>query len=133
MRAHRAYATYDPAKPFAGWILRIASNHCVDVMRRRGKESEIFGNESQERIEAEADDTDVVGELITAERAREVQAAVATLPERYRVPLTLAYYNDSGYDEIAAALGLTRTHVGVLLCRAKQALRRTLTDMEENR
>jgi DNA-directed RNA polymerase specialized sigma24 family protein len=43
------------------------------------------------------------------------------------VPLALAYYGDQDYDEIAAALGITRNHVGVLLCRAKQMLRQSLT------
>jgi DNA-directed RNA polymerase specialized sigma24 family protein len=39
----------------------------------------------------------------------------------------LAYYRDASYDEVAAALGITRTHAGALICRAKQALRRALT------
>jgi DNA-directed RNA polymerase specialized sigma24 family protein len=44
------------------------------------------------------------------------------------VPLALAYYADADYDEIATTLGITRTHVGVLLCRAKQMLRQSLAD-----
>ena len=66
--------------------------------------------------------------MLTAERASGVNAAVAKLPERYRVPLALAYYADADYDEIATTLGITRTHVGVLLCRAKQLLRQSLAD-----
>jgi RNA polymerase sigma-70 factor (ECF subfamily) len=126
LRAHRAYEQYDPAQPFAGWILRIASNYCVDVVRRRRRETQLFGFESDERIAAEADDTDVLGDLVSAERADEVKAAIASLPERYRLPLVLAYYRDASYDEVAAELGITRTHAGALICRAKQALRRTL-------
>jgi RNA polymerase sigma-70 factor (ECF subfamily) len=126
LRAHRAFATYDPAQPFAGWVLRIASNHCIDVVRRRRKELELFGTEADERIAAEADDSDVLGGLLTAERAAEVKAAVEALPERYRLPLVLAYYGDASYDDVAAALGITRTHAGVLICRAKQTLRRAL-------
>jgi RNA polymerase sigma-70 factor (ECF subfamily) len=126
LRAHRAFASYDPAQPFAGWILRIASNHCVDVLRRGRKERQLFGDEADERIAAETDDTDVLGGLLAAERAAEIGAAVAALPERYRLPLVLAYYADASYDEIAAALGITRTHAGALICRAKQTLRRSL-------
>ena len=85
-----------------------------------------FGTEAEEAAAAETDDTDGLGELLTAERARSVQAAVSALPERYRVPLALAYFADAGYDEIALQLGITRTHVATLLCRAKQALRKTL-------
>jgi RNA polymerase sigma-70 factor, ECF subfamily len=126
LRAHQAIASYDPAQPFAGWILRIASNYCVDLLRRGAKERQLFGTESDERIAAEADDTDVLGDLLTAERAVEVKAAVDALPERYRLPLVLAYYNDASYDDVATALGITRTHAGTLICRAKQTLRRAL-------
>jgi RNA polymerase sigma factor (sigma-70 family) len=57
-----------------------------------------------------------------------VNAGIAALPERYRLPLVLAYFSDASYDEIATALGITRTHVGALLCRAKQTLRQQLTE-----
>jgi RNA polymerase sigma-70 factor (ECF subfamily) len=126
LRAHRALASYDRARPFEGWILTIASNYCIDVVRRRRKEAQLFGSEGDERIAAEADDTDVLGDLLAQERAAELKVAIAALPERYRLPLVLAYYRDASYDEVAAALGITRTHAGALICRAKQALRRTL-------
>jgi DNA-directed RNA polymerase specialized sigma24 family protein len=38
----------------------------------------------------------------------------------------LAYYNDASYDDVAAALGITATHAGTLICRAKQSLRRAM-------
>ena len=126
LRAHRALASYDPTRPFEGWILTIASNYCIDVVRRRRKEAQLFGAEGDERIAAEADDSDVLGDLLAQERATELNAAIAELPERYRLPLVLAYYRDASYDEVAAALGITRTHAGALICRAKQALRRGL-------
>ncbi len=34
-RAYAALDTYDPAQPFAPWVLRIARNHCLDLLRRR--------------------------------------------------------------------------------------------------
>lgn len=127
MRAHRSWRKYDRNQPFAGWILQIASNYCVDVIRRRKLEARLFGTEADERIEAEAaPGRGVLGELIAHERAAEIRAAVAALPERYRVPLVLAYYAEASYDEIAAALGVTRTHAGILVYRAKQSLRRAL-------
>jgi RNA polymerase sigma-70 factor (ECF subfamily) len=126
IRAHRGFRGYDPAQPFAGWILRIASNYCIDIVRRRKTEARLFGSEADERSEAEAENTNVLADLLTKERAAEVRAAVDALPERYRLPLVLAYYGDSNHDEVAAALGITRTHVGTLIFRAKQMLRRAL-------
>lgn len=131
MRAYKAFDRYDPRQPFAGWILTIASNFCIDVVRRRKNEPALFGDEPAERLAAEGNDSGTLGVLETEERAREVNAAIAALPERYRLPLVLAYFRDATYDEIAAELGITRTHVGVLICRGKQALRHTLTSHDQ--
>jgi RNA polymerase sigma factor (sigma-70 family) len=60
-----------------------------------------------------------------------LKAAIAALPDKQRLPLVLAYYEDASYDDIAAALGITRNHVGVLILRAKQALRRELQQRTE--
>ena len=126
MRAYGAFDRYDASQPFAGWILTIASNYCIDLVRRRKHEAALFGDELEERLASEADETDVLGALETQERANEINVAIAALPERYRLPLVLAYYRDATYDEIAAELDITRSHVGVLICRAKQTLRRAL-------
>jgi RNA polymerase sigma-70 factor (ECF subfamily) len=130
MRAHRAFARYDAAQPFAAWVSAIASNYCVDLARRRAREKRLFGSESAEwaaeQASPESAPRTVLAELVAAERADEVKAAVDALPEKYRMPLVLAYYGESSYDDIAVTLGITRTHVGTLIFRARQVLRRTL-------
>ena len=109
--------------------MSIARNHCLDLLRRRGTEKRAVRQRSRgSRRRRGARKTDGLGAVLGAERAAAVNAAVAKLPERYRVPLALAYYADADYDEIATTLGITRTHVGVLLCRAKQILRQSLAD-----
>lgn len=130
LRAHEAHRTYDSAQPFEAWIMRIATNHCLDRIRRRARERDLFGDEDVERAAATAGEADLLGTVLSAERARGINAAIGRLPEKYRVPLVLAYFRDASYDEIATTLGLTRTHVGVLICRAKQALRRELAAEE---
>jgi RNA polymerase sigma-70 factor (ECF subfamily) len=52
------------------------------------------------------------------------------LPDKYRVPVVLAYFNQLSYDEIAEQLNISRNHVGVLLLRAKQSLRTALNDAD---
>jgi RNA polymerase sigma-70 factor, ECF subfamily len=126
MRAYRAFDDYDGAQPFAPWVLKISGNYCVDLLRRRAKEAELFGNPATEMGDVESDDPSAIAGLISAENAAEVRAAIDRLPDKHRVPLVLAYYNESSYDDIAATLGITRNHVGVLLLRGKQALRSRL-------
>ncbi len=54
IRAYRALASYDSAQPFAAWIMKIARNHCLDLLRRRSTEKALFGNETEEAALAEA-------------------------------------------------------------------------------
>ena len=45
------------------------------------------------------------------------------------MPIVMAYYADASYAEIAEALSITASHVGVLLHRGKQRLRRDLAKL----
>src|SRR5690606_4886044 len=56
VRAYRAFDRYDPTQPFAAWIMTIASRYCIDVVRRRAKEAEIFGDAAAERAEPDSND-----------------------------------------------------------------------------
>jgi len=67
--------------------------------------------------------------LVNAQRSESLLSAVEALPDRYRVPLVLAYYKQASYDEISEELAISRNHVGVLLLRAKKKLRETLQEM----
>ena len=131
LRAHRAFRSYDREQAFSGWVLKIASNYCVDVVRRRAKERQLFGDQQAEVQEIESDSPTAIGELIASEQAANVRGAIDSLPEKYRIPLVLAYYGDSSYDAIATTLGVSRNHVGVLILRGKQQLRRLLSEGKE--
>jgi RNA polymerase sigma-70 factor (ECF subfamily) len=126
LRAQRKLATYDPSLPFSSWLLGIASNHCIDLLRRRGTEKRIFDLDGSDRADARSGNLTPLGELIAAERGQDVRNALSQLAAKYRVPLVLAYYNEMSYDEIAATLGLGRNHVATLIFRGKQQLREKL-------
>jgi RNA polymerase sigma-70 factor (ECF subfamily) len=126
VRAYRALDRYDAHQPFTAWILSIASNHCVDLLRGRARDRKLFDDFDTEIGALESSAPAALDTLVDAERGAEIRDAIATLPDKYRLPIVLAYYNDANYDEIAHALGVTRNHVGVLLLRAKQLLRHSL-------
>lgn len=131
VRAYRALDRYDPDQPFSAWVLGIASNHCIDLLRRRRREPGLFDDPDSEIAELETDAPPLLEALVDAERAAAIGAAIEALPDKYRVPIVLAYYNESSYDEIAGALGITRNHVGVLLLRARRSLRRELESADQ--
>ena len=126
LRAQRKLSTYDPSLPFSSWLSGIASNHCIDLLRRRNTEKRIFEASGSDAPEPPSRGLTPLGEVIAAERGHEVRNALSQLPEKYRVPLVLAYYSEMSYDEIAAALGLGRNHVATLIFRGKQQLREKL-------
>jgi RNA polymerase sigma-70 factor (ECF subfamily) len=129
VRAYRRLDQYDTTLPFGAWVGGIATHHCVDLLRRRARERRLFDDAQPEAI---ADDALNGAALLTqTERTVRVQAAIAELPDKYRVPLVLAYYFESSYDEIAQALGVTSNHVGVLLLRGKRMLRGALAEFGE--
>lgn len=131
VRAYRALDRYDPAQPFGAWVLGIATNYCIDRLRKRTSDARMFVDMDAEAAELATEAPATLDLLVTAERAEAVRAAIAALPDRYRLPLVLACYGESSYDEIAAALGITRNHVGVLLLRARHALREALANSGE--
>lgn len=130
MRGFRALARYRTDQPFGAWIGAIATNYCIDLLRRRQRWGRLFSDEPAQ-VEKFADPTKHgVAPLIDSHEADVVSRAVDALPEKLRVPLVLAYYADATYDEIAATLGITRNYVGVLLMRARERLRAALPEFE---
>lgn len=125
LRAQRKLATYDQSLPISSWLAGIASNHCIDLLRRRTTERRIFDVEAGQNEPPAAGRTPL-NELIAAERSHDVRSALSQLPEKYRVPLVLAYYNEMSYEGIGAALGIGRNNVATLIFRGKQQLREKL-------
>jgi len=124
LRVRAALGRYDRSVPFGAWLTSIATNLCIDRLRRRGREGRLFDPEPSP--EASGSEPSPLAELMAHEERAALGQAVAGLPERYRVPLALRYYGEMSYDEIAARVGLTREQVAINLFRAKLRLRRAL-------
>jgi len=99
------------------------------VLRKQCRDEQLFGEEADEleAVVGQADEPE--DNLVNAQRSESLLSAVEALPDRYRVPLVLAYYKQASYDEISEELAISRNHVGVLLLRAKKKLRETLQEM----
>ena len=131
-RLPRAMKSYDSSLPFPRWLMSVTSHYCVDLLRKRNVEKRLFESAQAGEPEAASSTPSPLQEVLSAEARNEVCKAVAALPERYRLPLALRYYNELSYDEIAATLDLTRAHVATLIFRAKQELRRALSLTRSN-
>jgi RNA polymerase sigma-70 factor, ECF subfamily len=125
LRVQQKIDKYDPAYAFSSWILKIASNYCLDILRRRGTERRLFGVDS-EVVEPPSGLPTALNEMLSSEKGDRIRRALRSLSDEFRVPLVLAFYNDYTYDEIAEALGIPRNTVATRLFRGKQMLREKL-------
>src|SRR5712692_4227754 len=116
---------YDPSRPFAAWLYKVAANHCWDILRRRRVRQDLETGEVED-LPLEHPDPGQLERLVEERTSRDVRAALATLPARARMALVLRYYAEMSYDEIAQALGVRRAFVGVVLLRARHQLREAL-------
>ncbi len=123
LRAYTRLASFDQTRRFSTWLLAIASNYCIDVLRRRR-----FAWLTLDDI-AYSVPTGKPGPERTA-LAREEQAmvrrALQRLPESYRLVTILRYYHDMSYEEIAEATGLSLANVKTRLHRARAMLAEAL-------
>ncbi len=128
LRAQRGYTGYDPRRPFRPWILEIARNHCIDVLRRRGREGRIFSAADLDPGDLRGEGPSPLAAALDEERRAGLLNAIESLPDRYRVPLVLRYFEDLDYKAIAETLDVTHENVGVLLFRARRRLRDALEE-----
>lgn len=102
------------------WLRRIATNACLDRLRRPG-------HLSDENLPERADDGPAADALIDAERRRAaVQAAILALPDRQRAAIVLTYHEGVSNAEAASILGIGVKALESLLVRARQGLNQRL-------
>jgi RNA polymerase sigma factor (sigma-70 family) len=104
---------------FAAWITRIAQNLCRDHRRT--------WNRRRERLQRE----NPTVSLSVESDSPDISAALAKLPEKYRVPLMLYYFDGQSSENLARTLNLSRAGASTRLVRARRALRRLLEKSHE--
>jgi RNA polymerase sigma-70 factor (ECF subfamily) len=126
LSAWRSAATYDPARPFRPWLMRIVLNAARNLRRReRVRRTEPYDAEHPSNDASPERETD---RALLRERLRD---AMATLPERTR--LTLMLYDVEGYTsaEIAELLGRPEGTIRSDVFHARRALRALLAPHQE--
>lgn len=116
---------YDSSRPFNAWLYRVAANQCWDLLRRRRVRQDLETGDI-ESMPLEHADPGQLERLISEKSREDVRKALEQLPSRARMALTLRYYSEMNYDEIAETLGVRRAFVGVLLLRARHQLREVM-------
>ncbi len=105
----------------ATWLYRVASNVCLDRLRRRGREA------PEDAAPERADDAPLADEqMAAADRRAVVAEAVAKLPDRQRQALVLSHYEELSNGETAEIMEISVEAVESLLARARRNLKQAL-------
>jgi RNA polymerase sigma-70 factor (ECF subfamily) len=127
MKAQLKLGHYDSGRPFKPWLYRVAANHCWDVLRARRGRQRVDDGET----DVESREPDPLELILARETHEEVRGALSRLDDRARLVLSLRYFAELSYDEIADVVGVTSSFVGVLLLRARRRMRNILTEQKE--
>jgi RNA polymerase sigma-70 factor (ECF subfamily) len=132
LRVFRAADRYQASYAFSTYIYRIATNLAITELRKRKRHRLVSLTgffQSHDRFDeaTELDPADLTPlpdvTLVEDERRAAVARAIATLPEKYRVPLVLRDVEERSYEEIARILEMSEGTVKSRISRARAFLR----------
>ena len=122
-RAYRALGSFRGDSKFSVWLYRMASNICLDMLRKAGRRDETsLTGEEQEDIPLSDSRFDPQAALGRSEVRRAVREGLDRLDPAFRQALVLRDVNGLSYDEIAQALDLEAGTVKSRIFRARRKL-----------
>jgi RNA polymerase sigma-70 factor (ECF subfamily) len=131
LRLWRKLDRFDLSKPLRPWLMRLATNTCINLLKKKRVSTVSIHSEPDEADWREpADDAPSADEAVAhAELLERLELAIAELPEDYRVVVTLRHVNGLSYEEIAESLGRPLGTVKVRLFRARERLGKLLAPL----
>ena len=138
--AYRAFDSFEPGSNFRAWFLKILTN-CYFSKRRREKSRPVtsdlddtpdlylYARSGQAGFPTQGPDP--ASELLETLGTERIVAAIARLPEDYRVVSTLYFMEDLSYEEIARILECPVGTVRSRLHRGRKMLQKALWQIAE--
>jgi RNA polymerase sigma-70 factor (ECF subfamily) len=126
LKLHRVLETRNQAVPFRPWVSQLAGRHCIDMLRRRKREKDSRVDGADLSTVPDYSTPSPLTQVLRGEEGLEVREQLIRLPEKYKVPLVLRYYEQMSYSEIARALKKRIPAVRMMIFYAKDQLRRNL-------
>lgn len=129
IRVFKSLSSFDFRASYSTWLYRVATNVCLDMLRKRNKELHhtlLPGEQKAFEIHSRDDSPGPEEVCIERERLKDLRKAVNGLPEEHRVALVLHQYQGLSYKEVAEVLELPENTVATRIHRAKKMLREVL-------
>jgi len=127
VRAYQRLGTYDISLPFGPWIRRIATNLCLNFIKREKRYPDIeIDDEREAKVVSKQVPPEIA--LLTDENHEILYQAICGLPLRYKLVIELQHFQGLTYKEMAQQLGLPINTVKSHLFRARLQLAKTLRE-----
>lgn len=113
---------------FSTWLFRIATNNCIDFIRKKKLNTFSIDNASpdsgEDTITYDIKDSnlDPADEIIKTQKSEMLQAIITKLPVKYQILVRLRYFDELSYEEIAVEISAPLGTVKAQLHRAKELL-----------
>jgi RNA polymerase sigma factor (sigma-70 family) len=125
-KAFKSINQYAPNFAFSTWLFKIATNNCIDFMRKKKSTPVSFETPSEDHEDPshniQSEDMDPEEIMINQQKMKMMKDIVSKLKPRYRNLIELRYFKEYSYDEIAQELALPIGTVKAQLFRARDLL-----------
>ena len=137
-KAFKKLHQYTPNYAFSTWLFKIASNNCIDFIRKKKKytfsidqnfDEDETGTELANKIAGP--ELDPEEEMVKQQKIKLMHEVVDKLKPHYRTLIELRYFKEFSYDEIAEELNLPLGTVKAQLFRAREFLYQILKNSRD--
>ena len=131
LKAWQGLPAFQGDSSFSTWVYRLASNVCIDYLRKQKRRREVepvlsLDDEESGWTEPADWDQDPQRHLERAERGQALARGLEALSDHHRQVLVLRELSGLSYQEIGQALGLDIGTVKSRIARSRLALRKIL-------
>jgi RNA polymerase sigma factor (sigma-70 family) len=138
-KAFKKLSFYTPNYAFSTWLFKIATNNCIDFLRKQ-KNNQLYSLDKHfENEEGRSFSFDVKSsslnpeeKIIKKQKIILMREVVEKLKPRYRELIQLRYFKEYSYEEISTELGLPLGTVKAQLFRAREFLYNIMKNSEES-
>ncbi len=137
IKAFASLSTFNDEYAFSTWLYKIATNNCIDHIRRKKLQTfsidkPIESRDSDFAFELPDTGTGPDQALISSQRKKMLEEAINSLPEKYRQVIVMRHQEELEYQEIARILKLPLGTVKAHIFRARELLYKFLRDKMRN-
>ena len=134
MKAFGSLSSYKCQYRFTTWLYKIAANNCIDFLRKRrlisvSLDQPLETKDGEVSIELADWTYNPEADLDSRQKSLSIDAAIETLPQKYREVIIFRHKQEKSYEEIAQILGIPVGTVKARIFRARELLKKKLKSL----